>query len=251
MFRQKAGAFDTLPAFCIGCTMNKRLKLITKHITGAVGVIDVGTDHGYLPIALAECGYKGNIIASDINSDPLNKAIYNATQAGLYGKIQFRLSDGLSGCCPEEVDTIVIAGMGGDTICGILDRAEWCMAENYKLILQPMTKAEILRYWLINNGFVIRSEERVKENGTIYQIIVTSFEDNSTLTDAELFTGAAALRKDEYYAEELDIFIKRFVKAADGMKNIPRKHPQRKLYLSIISQLEKMRSEYEKTQRDI
>lgn len=231
--------------------MNKRLKLIIKHITGSVGVIDVGTDHGYLPIALAECGYKGNIIASDINSDPLSKAMYNAAQAGLDERIQFRLSDGLAGCLPEEVDTIVIAGMGGDTICGILDRAEWCMAEGYKLILQPMTKAEILRYWLINNGFVISSEERIKENGTIYQIIVASFEDNSVLTDAELFTGASALRKDEYYAEELDILIKRFAKAADGMNNVPRKLPQRKLYLQIISHLEKMRSDYEKTQRYI
>ncbi len=231
--------------------MNNRLKLIIKHISGDGGVIDVGTDHGYLPIALAQSGYMGNIIASDINSDPIDKAIYNAKQAGLYDRIQFRLCDGLEGCIPDEVDTIVIAGMGGDTICGILDRAEWCMTEKYKLILQPMTKAEILRFWLVNNGFHISFEERTKENGTIYQIIVASFENNSTLSDAELFTGKYSLRKDEFFAEEMEILINRFKKAADGMKNVPRKYSQRQLYLSIISQLEKMRTEYENTKRDI
>ena len=228
--------------------MNNRLRLIIEHISGKLGVIDVGTDHGYLPIALAQSGYIGNIIASDINSAPLSKAIYNAEQAGIQDRIQFRLCDGLEGCNPAEIDTIVIAGMGGDTICGILDRAEWCMSDKYTLILQPMTKAEILRYWLVNNGFVITSEERTKENGTIYQIIVAVFDCNSTLTDAELFTGNAKLRKDEYFAEELDILLKRFIKAVDGMKNVPRKYSQWKLYDSIIRQLEEMRSEYENSQ---
>lgn len=56
------------------------------------------------------------------------------------------------------MDTIVIAGMGGDMICRILDEAEWCMSGKYKLILQPMTKQDILRYWLVNNGFEICRE---------------------------------------------------------------------------------------------
>jgi len=202
----------------------------------------VGTDHGYLPIALAQNGYKGAIIASDINIEPLNKARENAKASGFDKRIDFRLGNGLEACESHEVDTIVIAGMGGDSICGILDRAEWCMSPDYELILQPMTKAEILRYWLVNNGFVIKYEDRVLENGTVYQIITTRFEDKNTrLSDAELFTGAASLRRDGLFSFELDTLIHRFNKAAEGMREAERKSALRNLYLDIISELEEMR----------
>lgn len=222
--------------------MNKRLELIMSRISGSKGLIDVGTDHGYLPIALAQNGYKGAIIASDINIEPLNKARENAKASGLDRRIDFRLGNGLEACEGHEVDTIIIAGMGGDSICGILDRAEWCMSPDYELILQPMTKAEILRYWLVNNGFVIKYEDRVLENGTVYQIITASFEDRNTrLSDAELFTGSVSLRHDGLFSYELEALIQRFNKAAQGMREVERKSALRKLYLDIISELEEMR----------
>ena len=74
--------------------MNKRLQLISEHINSK-GFVDVGTDHGYLPIFMAENGYHGNIFASDVNEDPLNKAIRNAKDAGVSNKIDFFLCDGL------------------------------------------------------------------------------------------------------------------------------------------------------------
>lgn len=108
--------------------MNKRLEAIMAHIPqNGRGVIDVGTDHGYLPAALFQRGYTGKLIAADINAEPLSKAKRTAESIGAEDVISLRLCDGLDGCDPSEVDTIVIAGMGGDTICGILDRAEWCM----------------------------------------------------------------------------------------------------------------------------
>ena len=129
--------------------MNNRLKLIASHIDDGIGFVDVGTDHGYLPIEMCLNGYCGNIFASDINEDPLDKARVNAREACVYDKMEFLLCDGLDPSLQNKVDTIVIAGMGGDTICSILDKAEWCMDRRYKLILQPMTKAEVLRYWLV------------------------------------------------------------------------------------------------------
>ena len=120
--------------------MNKRLEAIMAHIPqNGRGVIDGGTDHGYLPAALFQRGYTGKLIAADINAEPLSKAKRTAESIGAEDVISLRLCDGLDGCDPSEVDTIVIAGMGGDTICGILYRAEWCLAREYTLILQPMT----------------------------------------------------------------------------------------------------------------
>lgn len=162
---------------------------LVKSIPAGKGVIDVGTDHGYIPVYLSEHGYSGNILASDINPGPLNSGIQNARDAGVEEKIHFILCNGLEKCPSEAVDTILIAGMGGDTISGILDRSEWIMDRSYLLVLQPMTKAEILRYWLVNNGFEILSEELCEEAGKVYQIITSRWGGYTKLDDAELFTG--------------------------------------------------------------
>lgn len=178
--------------------MNKRLEAIRRLIPEGRGVIDVGTDHGYLPVQLYKDGYGGRILASDIRPGPLAAARERAEREGAQQHIRFSLCDGLDDCPPESVDTIVIAGMGGDTICGILDRAEWCMASEYLLILQPMTKAEVLRFWLVNNGFVIETEALAKEGETLYQILTARFLNvNTTMSDAELYVGACALRKSD------------------------------------------------------
>ena len=200
--------------------MNKRLETILSHIDTGVGVIDVGTDHGYLPAALAERGYTGHLFASDIHKGPLDTAARTAQRAGVSDQIRFILCDGLDECPPEAVDTIVIAGMGGDMICRILDRAEWCMDRRYKLILQPMTKQEVLRYWLVNNEFEIGSEELVLDNGIIYQVIVARFGGTTRLTDAELYTGRfASISRSPLFPVHIDRYIERFERAYAGIRS--------------------------------
>lgn len=223
--------------------MNKRLEAIYNLIDVGVGVVDVGTDHGYLPAALAKGGYRGNIIASDINSEPLKKAEITADTFGVHDKIKFLLCDGLSGCEPSEVDTIVIAGMGGDTICGILDRAEWCMTPEYTLILQPMTKCEILRFWLANNGYEFINELLVKDGGTIYQIIKVRIASNTLLADAELFTGKYELAmKNDLFNEMLVRQIGRFQSGIKGLEVSERDMSCRlALWKDILHELLKMK----------
>ena len=156
--------------------MNKRLSALYDKIPPGVGVIDVGTDHGYLPAALAAYGYPGRIFASDIRIEPLRAAKKTAARAGVSERIEFLLCDGLALCPPDAVDTIVIAGMGGDTIVKILDEAEFCMDSRYLLILQPMTKPEVLRYWLAYNEFEILSEALVRETGGLYRLALEQLE---------------------------------------------------------------------------
>ena len=223
--------------------MNKRLQTIYKYIENGKGVVDVGTDHGYLPVELALNGYKGNIVASDINEDPLHKAVVNAEAAGVGSRISFLLCDGLSKCPAEKVDTIVIAGMGGDMIVKILDATEWCLSEGYKLILQPMSKAEVVRYWLVYNGFEIKAEELVDENNTLYQIIVAQFGGYTPLNDAQLFCGKAELAQDkELFVKELDLLHKRFSRAVKDMGTSDESPKYRlKLFEEILVQLDQMR----------
>ncbi len=234
----KAGLVPAL--VFMGTFMNKRMQAIVKYMEAGRGVVDVGTDHGYFPAWMASHGYKGNIIASDINAAPLQKAIDTAREAGVEDKIRFQLSDGLDGCPPDLVDTIVIAGMGGELICRILDRAEWCMNKRYKLILQPMTKSEVLRYWLVYNEFEISSEELVLEGDTIYQLIVARFGGLTKLTDAELFIGKKELCMDpELYGMQRKKYIKRFESAVAGMEESSSGKPAAALglYREILTQL--------------
>lgn len=222
--------------------MNKRLELIASILPHGRGFADVGTDHGYLPVYMAQHGYSGKIIASDINEGPLSTAVASARQAGVEDRICFRLCDGLDGCGSEELDTVVIAGMGGDTICGILDRTDWVMSRDILLILQPMTKAEVLRYWLTNNDFAICGEWLIEENGEIYQILSARFGARTPLSDAELFTGKYELAVgNALFPMQLAALIKRFERAAAGMSKTPRMRGRQKLTAEILNGLYEMR----------
>ena len=226
-----------------GEDMNKRLERIRMMIPDGRGVIDVGTDHGYLPVQLAKDGYGGRIYASDIRPGPLSAAEGRAAKEGVRERITFFLCDGLDACPPQSVDVIVIAGMGGDTICGILDRAEWCMSPDYLLILQPMTKAEVLRFWLVNNGFRIETETLVREGENLYQILSVRFQNlNTPLSDAELYLGAR--RADPLYAEHLLQQRARLETSLAGMRSAGQSNTPHFMLLSdIVCKMNKMEEE--------
>ncbi len=220
--------------------MRKRLKALASLAKEGTGLIDVGRDHGYLPVMLAQSGYKGKLFASDIRPEPLAAAKKTALAAGLSERIRFLLCDGLSLCPPEDIDTIVIAGMGGDMIVKILDEAEWCMDEHFRLILQPATKAEVVRYWLVYNEFSIVSEHLIEEGGIIYQTILAVFGGETRLNDAELFAGKRCLCEDRaLYDRRLRELTERFDKAVCGMKQAA-ETPRLALYREIRQQLREM-----------
>ena len=154
-----------------------------------IGFADVGTDHGYIPVWLASSNYSGNIFAFDVAEEPLKRAVTYALEADVADRIQFCISDGLDACPPNQVDCIMIAGLGGDAICRILDRAEWLSSGPYQLILQPMTHAEVLRYWLLHNEFQITEEIIVSEDSHIYQMFHAVPGKSVSVSDAEYCAG--------------------------------------------------------------
>lgn len=222
--------------------MNRRLRAIYNKILPGTGVIDVGTDHGYLPAALAASDYPGRILASDLRPEPLEAARKTAAHAGVTERVDFLLCDGLSLCPPDAVDTIVIAGMGGDTIVKILDEAEFCMDGRYLLILQPMTKPEVLRYWLAYNEFEIKSETLVEDAGELYQILTARFGGRTKLSDAELFVGKASLSEDPaLYEQALEQFERRLERALAGMETGNDDSPRKKLYRQLQKQIKELK----------
>ena len=229
--------------------MSNRLELIASLAKNGVGVADVGTDHAYIPIIMRKSGYKGNIIAGDINECPLEKARISLENAGLSDSVELVLCDGLSGIDSSKVDTVIVAGMGGDTITGILDRGlydmpEWASRSDYKLILQPVTKPEILRFWLVNNGFIITSEMQTEENGMLYQIICAQPGESPKYKDAELYTGRLEQIQDsKYFDKLLSMHIKRFKAAADSLQNAEKASLKawNMMILNMIDELKEMK----------
>ena len=233
--------------------MRKRLECIASKIPDGVGMIDVGTDHAYLPVAMALRGYRGNLLASDIGKGPLAVARRHAEDAEAGERIRFLRCDGLDLCPPADVDCIVIAGMGGDTITGILDRAEFCMDARYLLILQPMTRAEVLRYWLVYNEFAIVEEDIVEDGGILYPVLCARFGGKTRLKDAELYTGSFVMLKEHPLFQRIwEIQTRRFHKMYDALKRSGAGDEDGRLALcgQICRELEEMKP-YDESPRNL
>ena len=154
--------------------LNNRLKTVFDLINDGARVVDIGTDHAFLPIALIKSGKAKNVIACDIGEKPLENARKNLERSKV-SSVELRLCDGLCGVCQNEFDTLVIAGMGGEVISGILQRCDYIKSDAYSLILQPMTAADHLRKFLTQNGFEIEKEIAVEDNSKLYTVILARF----------------------------------------------------------------------------
>ena len=168
--------------------LTPRLQAIADQVPQGSRLADVGTDHGYLPVWLLNNGRIESAIAADLRERPLNRARDTAHRFGATAQISFRLCDGLSAIGPEEVDTVPIAGMGGETIISILDAAPWTK-EGTMLLLQPMTGFAELRRWLQGNGYQIVKECIVCEGKRLYSILTVHGGEMPPLTLAEQWAG--------------------------------------------------------------
>ncbi len=152
-----------------------RLSLCADYVREGSRLADIGTDHAYLPIALCANGKIPFALACDINPLPLRSAEENIAKYALSDRIRTRLSDGLGEVRSDEVDDVVIAGMGGELIRDILAAAEWVKNSEKRLVLQPMTHHEDLVRWLYENGFSILRQEAVEDEKKYYTVIAAAY----------------------------------------------------------------------------
>lgn len=151
--------------------LSMRLQKIADFIPHNSITADIGTDHGYIPRYLVEENISKLVIASDVSQGSLDKTISYIDELKLNHKIIPRLGDGLEVIKPFEVDTLVIAGMGGLLIRDILEKDKNIKNSITHFILQPMVATKELREYLLNNGFIIIDEEIVFEDDKFYEII--------------------------------------------------------------------------------
>ncbi|MCL2884566.1 MAG: class I SAM-dependent methyltransferase [Oscillospiraceae bacterium] len=136
-----------------------RLNCLFDLVQPGERVADIGSDHAFLSIALVSAGRTVRVIATDIRKGPLETAARHIEKAGLTGAIELRQGDGLSVIHSVEVDAVIIAGLGGETIAAILAAAPW--AAEKRLLLQPMTHADRLYAFLRAAHIPVREEHVV------------------------------------------------------------------------------------------
>ena len=138
-------------------------------------VADIGCDHGYLGIHLLPNCIASHMIESDVAPGPLESARKNAKKYGVESAMTFCLSDGVKDI-PRDFDTLVCAGMGGDTMVHILSAAPWLKNKQYRMVLQCQSKTPMLRRYLSENGWRITEEAVLKEGKFLYTIMEVIYE---------------------------------------------------------------------------
>lgn len=218
--------------------LSKRLQCIADYIRPEDRIIDIGTDHAYIPIWLLQKDPGASAIATDIRSGPLDRARADAERYGVAERLTLLLCDGLTLCEPESVDTVILAGMGGETMIGILEAAPWTLGK--RLILQPQTKQRELRDWLKSHGYGIVDASLVHDNGRIYLVWLV------TAGEMPQFRGVddALLRKrDELLKPYLEEQIKRMRKQLNGVAHAQR--DEQGLGEKLRAELEELETVYQ------
>ena len=165
--------------------LDARLLAVADLVSDGAYLADVGTDHAYLPLYLAELGKLSGAVASDIHKGPLESAEKNIREAGFSDLICTVLTDGLQGLDPYPVTDVAIAGMGGLMIKGILEKAAAFKERSVKFILQPMQHIPDLRRYLGESGFAIEKEAQATADGKFYQIMLCTY-DGTVRKESEL-----------------------------------------------------------------
>ncbi len=170
--------------------LDNRLLCVSSCVPQDSYLADIGTDHAYLPIYLAEQGRLSGAVASDIHKGPIESARKNIAEAGLSALIHTELTDGLHGIETYPVTDIAIAGMGSMMIAGILEAAPFIRERKIRLILQPMQHIPELRRELAEKGYRIEKELQTTAEGKFYQIICAVYDgEKRELTELEAMLG--------------------------------------------------------------
>ncbi len=226
--------------------ISKRLLCCASMVQPGSRVADIGTDHGYLGIYLLQSGAARHVIACDLRKDPLENARRNAKLFGVDGAMELRLSDGLEKILPDEVDTVVMAGMGGDLIQKILSQCPWRKREGLQFILQPQSAGNVLRRWLCEDGFEIQREEPVQDGHFLYTVMDIRQGEPAPLTPGTEYASPALLASGSplvgNYLARVENALQETVR---GLTNAEKQRPERLAYFGqALLEIQEMRKNY-------
>lgn len=174
--------------------LSQRLQALADWVPPNAAVVDVGTDHALLPICLIQSGRIRFAVATDVADMPCQSAARNVASAGLADRISVRCGFGLDTVAAGEVDTILIAGMGGAAIRDILSAAPDVVGQASRVIVQPMNLGGRVREYFRDSRFHLVAEQAVLDAGLYYELIVVepARSDHVSHDDASTWTNPYA-----------------------------------------------------------
>lgn len=174
--------------------LSERLTMLCGMVKKGSRAVDVGCDHGFVPIYLVQNGVCSHVLAMDVRTGPLSRAQEHISECGLDDYIDTRLSDGLDGYRRGEADVLICAGMGGKLMLRILMDAGEKTGDFSEMILQPQSDLFEFREKLRMNGYYIADEEMVFEGGKYYFLMKAI---HAADDDAVDFSGVSAETPDD------------------------------------------------------
>jgi tRNA (adenine22-N1)-methyltransferase len=176
-------------------TLSRRLERVAALVPAGARLADIGSDHGYLPVALVLRGVIAKAVAGEVALTPFHSARRVVRDNALEAAVTVRLADGLAAIEPDDqITAISLCGMGGETIRDILEAGKARLTGRERLILQPNGGEQPLRCWLMENSYRIVWEEVLWENRFDYEIIVAERQGHVAYTAQELYFGPVQLQ---------------------------------------------------------
>lgn len=216
--------------------ISKRLEIISSLVSDNSIVGDIGCDHGLLDIYLYQNKKNIKIIASDINKNAIENAINNIKEANLVDKIDIRLGSGLDPYKENEVDTLIMAGMGTYTIIEILKNNLDKISNVKQIIIQSNTKIELLRREITKLNYYIDKEIMLIDKG-IYYTIISFKKGKKKYKKYELYFGPILINThDKVFTE---YFKREYNRLSNILKNLPRKKIIERIKLKKILKMYK------------
>lgn len=223
--------------------LDNRLRAVVNFVKPGHTAADIGTDHGYLAIALVEEGKCSHVIAVDKNEGPFRAACRTVQNAGMEQYVVVRLGDGLQPIMPGEVSVICIAGMGGNLMKEILEASLPITDGAEQLVLQPMNGAAELRRWLYENGWHISDEALAEAEGKLYEIISAEKGFEEMPSDIMLEVGPCLMmNRPPLFQRHIEDRLSRLNKAINGMSlsSQAKEDPKYTIYKQKASELEEL-----------
>ena len=220
--------------------LSPRLQMAADMVRPGKTVCDVGTDHAYLPSYLILNGISPKAVASDIGEGPLENAAKTVRAYGLSEKISLRLSDGLWNIGENDAEDIVLCGMGGELMVRIIDETPWLRNGNKHLVCQPMSHAEDLRRFFIENGFSIEKESACEDSGRVY-IAISAYYTGETKAypPGFIYYGMLPVSTDNLARAYVEKQAQRLKKRTDGIENNEDLFAEYKLLSEALKDIER------------
>lgn len=222
--------------------LSDRLESIIDMVPRGEICADIGCDHGFTSIELVRRGISPSVVASDLREGPLASARENIKNAGLEEKIKLMISDGFDAYTPGEVNTAVIAGMGGVLIRDMLIKGKECVCKMGAFVVQPQSNIPEFRNYLRLNGYEIERNAVVLDAGKYYFPMRIRFTGRDASGEDESITpedryGADLIRENRGLSEYLDFQMESYEKIYEKLSLEDGMHDDRTIELKSLMEL--------------